>query len=89
MATFNEEERNGWTAVPIDASKLFNGKPYRKIPSPLKVTDISFPHGDPIVSKIQDYAKEKLPIETYNHSMRVYYYGKNILRHRSKQKAKR
>lgn len=75
MATSSEELHNGWTALPLDASKLFNGKPYRTTPSSLKVADITFPQNDPIVSKIQNYAKEKLPIETYNHSMRVYYYG--------------
>lgn len=67
---------HGWTAVPLDPSQLFDGKPYRNPPASITVADIEFPSQDIIVSKIQSYAKEKLPFETYSHSMRVYYFGK-------------
>lgn len=67
---------HGWTAVPVDAGQLFDGKTYKNTPTPLKVDCIEFPSDDPIVVKAQEYAKDKLPPKTFNHSMRVYYYGK-------------
>lgn len=74
--TSNEVLLNGWTALPVDAGQLFNGNTYKNAPTPLQICDIKFPSDDPIVVKVQAYAKQKLPAETYNHSMRVYYYGK-------------
>lgn len=71
----DEIAQNGWTALPLDPSKLFGGKPFRNAPGQLLVSDIKFPEDDSIVAKVQSYAKEKLPIQTYNHSMRVFYYG--------------
>jgi cyanamide hydratase len=71
----NEVSRNGWTAVALNAGRLFNGNTFENTPTALKVDDIKFPSDDPIVVKVHQYAKEKLPSETYNHSMRVYYYG--------------
>ncbi|EHK50976.1 uncharacterized protein TrAtP1_009984 [Trichoderma atroviride] len=76
----NEIAQNGWTALPLDPSKLFGGKPFRNAPGQLLVSDIKFPEDDPIVAKVQSYAKEKLPIQTYNHSMRVFYYATAIVR---------
>ncbi|KAM0449177.1 hypothetical protein ACHAPV_007943 [Trichoderma viride] len=76
----NEIAQNGWTALPLDPSKLFGGKPFRNAPGQLLVSDIKFPEDDPIVAKVQTYAKEKLPIQTYNHSMRVFYYATAIVR---------
>ena len=31
--------------------------------------------GSPLVKAVHEYVKKELPIETFNHSMRVYYYG--------------
>ncbi|KAK1240276.1 hypothetical protein MKX08_007718 [Trichoderma sp. CBMAI-0020] len=76
----NEIAQNGWTALPLDPSKLFGGKPFKNAPGQLLVSDIKFPEDDPIVAKVQSYAKEKLPIQTYNHSMRVFYYATAIVR---------
>lgn len=67
---------HGWTAVPVDADAIFEGKPYLNEPTPVSLSDITWPSDDPIVAKVQEYAKEKLPIETYNHSMRVFHWGK-------------
>lgn len=67
---------HGWTAVPVDADAIFEGKPYLNEPTPVSLSDIAWPSDDPIVAKVQEYAKEKLPIETYNHSMRVFHWGK-------------
>jgi cyanamide hydratase len=66
---------HGWTAVPVDPDAIFKGKPYLHKPSPFLVKDIHFPSDDPIVAKAQAYAEEHLPRQTYNHSMRVFYFG--------------
>jgi cyanamide hydratase len=65
---------HGWTAVPRDANAILKGKPYIHKPEALLVKDMEFPSEDPLVARIQQYAKEKLPPQTYNHSMRVYYF---------------
>ncbi|KAK4126505.1 cyanamide hydratase [Parathielavia appendiculata] len=70
---------HGWTAVRVDADAIFKGKPYLYEPGPLLVKDIHFPSDDPIVAKAQAYAKDNLPVQTYNHSMRVYYFASAIL----------
>lgn len=66
---------HGWTAVPRDTSILLGGKEYIHKPEPLLIKDMKFPSEDPLVTRIQEYAREKLPPQTYNHSMRVYYFG--------------
>lgn len=66
---------HGWTAVPLDADAIFQGKPYLHEPTPVLVKDMHFPSDDPLVARIQQYAKEQLPLQTYNHSMRVFYWG--------------
>ncbi|PQK09162.1 hypothetical protein BB8028_0001g12330 [Beauveria bassiana] len=71
---------NGWTAVPINASQLFNGQTYNHVPSALKVRDMQFPADDPVVQQVQHYVRERFPRETYNHSMRSYYYASAIVR---------
>ena len=74
-ATNNQIAEHGWTAVPLDANAIFNGKPYLHKPTPVLVADIPFPSDDPVVAKVQAYARETLPPQTYNHSMRVFYWG--------------
>ncbi|EHK20951.1 uncharacterized protein TRIVIDRAFT_59405 [Trichoderma virens Gv29-8] len=76
----NQIELNGWTSVPLDPSKLFAGEPFKNVPGPILVADIKFPNDDPIVAKVQSYAKEKLPIQTFNHSMRVFYFASAIVK---------
>ncbi|KAK4188300.1 cyanamide hydratase [Podospora australis] len=72
---------HGWTAVPVNADAIFEGKPYIHKPQPVLVKDLPFPSdSDPIVKQVQDYAKENLPGPTYNHSMRVFYWSTVILR---------
>ncbi|KAK0715264.1 hypothetical protein B0H67DRAFT_665302 [Lasiosphaeris hirsuta] len=71
---------HGWTAVPADAEAILQGKPYLYKPSPLLVDDIPFPSDDALVSRVQKYAQEKLLPQTFNHSMRVYYWATTILR---------
>lgn len=66
---------HGWTATPRGADTIFKGRPYLHEPGPLLVKDIKFPSNDLLVSKVQVYAQDKLPAQTYNHSMRVFYFG--------------
>ncbi|GAP89285.1 putative cyanamide hydratase [Rosellinia necatrix] len=77
-ASVNDIARHGWTAVPCDANVIFRKKPIVK-PSALEVANMKFPADDPIVAKVQLYAKEHLAEQTYNHSMRVYYWGVSII----------
>ncbi|KAH2660927.1 hypothetical protein LV164_003321 [Aspergillus fumigatus] len=71
----NEVEVNGWTSMPANAGAIFDGRPFINVPEALSVEEIKFPVDDPIVEKTMRYAKAALPTETFNHSMRVYYYG--------------
>lgn len=74
-------EANGWTAVPVDAGKIFGDKPFLHEPAPISVQDIQFPSDDPIIAKTLGYAKDRLHAQTFNHSMRVFYYGTFSDRH--------
>ncbi|KAI0546193.1 hypothetical protein F4679DRAFT_558166 [Xylaria curta] len=78
-ASADDVAKHGWTAVPCDANLIFEKKPIAK-PSALKVADIQFPADDPVVAEVQRYAKEHLPEQTYNHSMRVYHWGVVIIK---------
>ncbi|KAL2267236.1 hypothetical protein VTJ83DRAFT_4513 [Remersonia thermophila] len=78
--TIDPVMEHGWTAVPVNADDIFQGKPYLYKPSPLLVKDIHFPSDDPLVARVQAWVKEQLPWQTYHHSMRVYYFASAILR---------
>lgn len=73
----------GWTAVVRDPKVLLSGDSYINKPSPLLVKDIPFPSDDDLVAKVQEYAKAKLTPQTYNHSMRVFYFGESVPAHAS------
>ena|SRR2546429_2085101 len=68
------EKTHGWTAVPVDATKLLNGKDFLKKPDPLRVADIPIPQSA-LCRAVHEYAKKELPEETFNHSMRVFHFG--------------
>ena len=70
-------EEYGWTAMPRDFKALLQGKPYLNEPTSTLVDDIAWPTDD-LVTKVQKYAKEELQEQTYNHSMRAYYFGNSI-----------
>ncbi|MCJ1289114.1 hypothetical protein MMC34_000646 [Xylographa carneopallida] len=71
---------HGFTAVPRDVDgKLLKGAKNVKDPVSLSTKDIEFP-AEPLVQKVQDYARAHLNEQTFHHSMRVYYYGRVILR---------
>jgi len=66
---------HGWTSVPRDPKVLLSGKEYLHESKSLLVEDITFP-SDKLVLEVQKYAQQRLTPQTYNHSMRVYYFGK-------------
>ncbi|KAH8652052.1 urea hydro-lyase cyanamide [Xylariales sp. PMI_506] len=80
-ASAEDIAKHGWTAVPVDSNVIFGNKPYLHEPAPMTIAEIPFPSDDPIVAEVQAYAKEQLSEPTYNHSMRVYYFGYCIMAH--------
>jgi cyanamide hydratase len=79
MATSREEQirEYGWAAVSCDPKQWGGLKKYNNIPKPLSITDITIPD-TPLAKSIMNYAKKELPEPTFNHSMRVFYYGLSI-----------
>ncbi|PLB49190.1 cyanamide hydratase [Aspergillus steynii IBT 23096] len=69
---------NGWTSTPANAGAIFGDRPFINKPEALSLDAIQFPFDDPVVAKTLKYAKEILHPETFNHSMRVYFYGMAI-----------
>ncbi|PTB48830.1 hypothetical protein M431DRAFT_127375 [Trichoderma harzianum CBS 226.95] len=74
----DEVASNGWTSVPRHAGTLFGDKLSTIEPSPLSISELGFPSSDQAVAKTIDYAKATLHPQTFNHSMRVYYFGMAI-----------
>lgn len=70
-------EKHGWTAVSRSLEKLLAERHDKREPWPLKVEDISLPDGE-LVGKVMEYARSHLPAQTFNHSMRVFFYGMHI-----------
>lgn len=70
----NPIEEYGFAALPRDPSLILKGKKYNTEPRPISIEDVKIPD-TPLAKEVQDYAKRELREETYNHSMRVYYYG--------------
>lgn len=77
-ASAEDIAKHGWTAMPVDANAIFGKKPYLYEPASISVDDIPFPSDDPLVAKVQEYVRRELPEPTFNHSMRVYSFGKYI-----------
>jgi cyanamide hydratase len=71
----NATHEHGWTAVPRSLDVLVKGRKNPKASTPLTVNDILLPNSE-LVQQVMQYAKDHLPAETFNHSMRVFYYGK-------------
>ena len=65
---------HGWTAIPRDPASLLNGKKSLKGPKPHYVQSITVPQ-TPLANSVYEYAKRQLIEQTFNHSMRVYFYG--------------
>jgi hypothetical protein len=65
----------GWTAVPRDVEKFLSIQGQKaKEPTPISVKEIALPDTE-LANKVHEYAKRELAVETYNHSLRVFYYG--------------
>lgn len=67
-------EEYGWSAVPCDPKQWSAMKKSTKPPVPQLVKDITLPDTS-IIKAAMEYAKAELPTQTFNHSMRVFYYG--------------
>jgi cyanamide hydratase len=80
-ATAQEIAQHGWAAVPVDSEAIFQGKDYLHKTDTVTMEEMPFPHDDPIVQQIYQYAKEKLPALAFNHSMRVYHFSIVILKY--------
>jgi cyanamide hydratase len=69
-------ESYGWTSVPHDQSVLLKDvSPWN--PATYDVAEIQVPDTE-LAKKATKYAKERLPEQVYNHSMRVYFYGQHF-----------
>ena len=66
-------EAFGWSAVPRDRSNVPSADQANSKSITVAFEEI-WPKTE-VVRKAQEYAKEQLPKETYNHSLRVYCYG--------------
>ncbi|KAF9891440.1 hypothetical protein FE257_003906 [Aspergillus nanangensis] len=78
---------NGWTSMPVNAGAIFGSQPFINKPDHLPLSDIEFPFDDPTVAKTLKYAKAVLHLETFNHPMRVFFYGMAITKQQFPQQA--
>ena len=67
-------EEYGWTAVSCDPKQRANTKESTKPSVPQLVKDVLFPK-TAVAQAAMEYAQAELPTPTFNHSMRVFYYG--------------
>ena len=74
MSALPTHKTYGWTAQPRDVSTFLGDKKGLKAPEPQTVDNILIPD-TPLAKAVLDYAQKELSEETFNHSMRVYYYG--------------
>ncbi|RAK96188.1 putative cyanamide hydratase [Aspergillus ibericus CBS 121593] len=72
----DEVKANGWTSMPANAGAIFKDLSFLERVAAIPLDEIKFPHDDPVVAKTAQYAKATLHPGTFNHSMRVYYYGR-------------
>ncbi|KAH7115961.1 hypothetical protein B0J11DRAFT_584006 [Dendryphion nanum] len=70
---------HGWTAVQRSHKKFLAGID-QNMPAKISVDDVELPNSN-IVNKTFEFAKRQLPEKTFNHSLRVYYYGSAIVTH--------
>jgi hypothetical protein len=64
--------QNGFNPVPRSQAKILKG--HQKESPYVPIADISIPN-TPVVRAVDKYVKAELSPETYNHSVRVYFYG--------------
>ncbi|KAH6678427.1 cyanamide hydratase family HD domain-containing protein [Halenospora varia] len=79
MSTNPAIQTYGWTPVPRDLSILLKEQSQASGNAPtVTVSSIPLPSSE-LATKLHEYAKKELALQTFNHSMRVYYYGQAIL----------
>jgi cyanamide hydratase len=76
MALSRDEQiaEYGWTALSCDPTQWGSNKKYNHEPKPQLCNQVPIPD-TPLIKSAMDYAKAELPEHTFNHSMRVFYYG--------------
>ncbi|ORY16794.1 putative urea hydro-lyase/cyanamide hydratase [Clohesyomyces aquaticus] len=74
----SELAAHGWTSVPRAQSRILSDV-NKSSPAKLSVDDVTIPDSA-VAKKTHSYAKEKLPDQTFKHSMRVFYYGSAIVK---------
>lgn len=78
MSRESQVTEYGWTAAPLDPQK-WASMGTQNPPIAYRVQDNALPD-TPLVQKATEYVKQHLPVQTVNHSMRVYHYGRAIAR---------
>jgi cyanamide hydratase len=76
MALSRDEQiaEYGWTALSCDPSQWGGDRKNTREPVPQLCSQIPLPE-TPLVMAAMEYVKAELPEHTFNHSMRVFYYG--------------
>jgi len=67
------DDKYGWAAVPRAQKQLLSTADLSKT-TPLDASEVSIP-ASALARQVYDYAKAELSEETFNHSMRIFYYG--------------
>lgn len=70
----NATEEHGWTAVSRSLGQLVASRKTKTESKTVSLEDIPIPDTS-LVQRVAKYAKDNLSSQTFNHSMRVYYYG--------------
>lgn len=65
---------HGFSALPRNINVILGGKRANTEPRPMFVGDVNLPDSA-VANKVHEYAKQELGQETYNHSMRVYFFS--------------
>jgi cyanamide hydratase len=71
-------EKYGWTSVPRKVETLLKQSQASGPAPSLSISSIPLPSST-LSKAVHEYAQKELPIETFNHSLRVFYYGSAIL----------
>ncbi|KAL2783996.1 cyanamide hydratase [Aspergillus keveii] len=71
----DETKANGWTSMPANAGAIFKDQSFIEKAVAIELDQVQFPYDNTVVAKTLDYARAVLHPETFNHSIRVYYYG--------------
>jgi cyanamide hydratase len=74
LARKQQIKEYGWIALSCDPKVWGGTKPFNKEPVPKLCKDVPLPD-TPLVHAAMEYVRKELPEYTFNHSMRVFYYG--------------